>query len=40
MTLAEWLDEKRDERDRLFRKQLRQWVREGCKPMPIYGKVE
>lgn len=39
MTPDRWLAEKRDEAERMFRKERREWIEAGCVPAPRYGRA-
>ena len=36
----DWLAEKRDEAERLFRPERREWIKGGAVPSPIYGSID
>lgn len=35
----QWIAEKRDEGDRLFRREKREWIRNGATPQPRYAQI-
>ncbi len=35
----DWIAEKRDEAERLFRKQRREWINQGAEPKPRYWRA-